>query len=174
MKTHHRNNTIAVLGCAVSLLCPTVGPRAQSFGRVEETKSNSDAYYYYVQPGAPTVQVFVLGMAKFPGLYEVTEGTDLKQLLALSGGPDFDRRQFLNRQTTTVRLYRTTEGKQDLLYEGVLENTVSDTTAQRVLKDGDVLTIEVVERRRFDWRDILTVVNVVNTALLIVLAVDRL
>jgi protein involved in polysaccharide export with SLBB domain len=147
---------------------------AQSFARVEETKSNSDAYYYYVQPGSPTVQVYVLGMACYPGLYEVNEGISLRQLLALSGGPDFDRRQFLNRQTTTIRLFRTTHGQQSCVYEALLEKAAADPAAAQALQDGDVLAIEVVERRRFDWRDILTIVNVVNTVVLIMLAVDRL
>ena len=147
---------------------------AQKFGRVEQTQSNSDAYYYFVEPGSPTVQVYVLGTAKYPGLYEVGEGTNLRQLLALSGGPDFDRRQFLNKQRTTVRLHRPSGTQQTLVYEAVLESAIADSSAQQVLKDGDVLTIEVVERRRFDWRDILTIVNVVNTVVLITIAVVSL
>ncbi|MBD3391123.1 MAG: hypothetical protein GF410_03810 [Chitinivibrionales bacterium] len=157
---------------ALAACCIAVLPaRAQSFGRVEETKSNSDAYYYHVQPGSRTVQVHVLGAARYPGLYELTEGTDLKQLLALCGGPDFERRYFIHRQKTTVRLYRPGGSDKKLVYEARMEQAVTDNETKNVLRDGDVLTIEVVERRRFDWRDILTIVNVVNTIVLIALAV---
>jgi protein involved in polysaccharide export with SLBB domain len=163
--------TAVTTACVLCFLAAAPNLRAQSFGRVQETQSNSDSYYYYVQPGSPTVQVFVLGMAKYAGLYEVTEGTDMKQLLALCGGPNFDRSQFLNRQKTTVRLYRPAQGQQQLLYEGMLEDAVADSGGANVLRDGDVLTIEVMERRRFDWRDLLTILNVV---VLIILAIDRL
>jgi hypothetical protein len=146
----------------------------QSFGRVEQTQSNSKSYYYYVQQGMQSIQVSVLGMARNPGLYEVNQGTNMQQLLALAGGPNLDRTQSINRQKTTVQLLRPSVKGRTPLYQAPLETAAADTAAAIALKDGDVLTMDVTEKRPFDWRDILTIVNVASILVLIVINVQRL
>jgi hypothetical protein len=143
----------------LAFLAAAPAVRAQSFSRVEETRSNSTSYYFYVQPGAATVQVYVMGTVRSPGVYEVTEGTDLGKLLALSGGPLLDQRQRTTDREVTIRLFRPRQYGERPLYEAVMDRAVSRPENYPVLQDGDVLTVEIVERQRFGWRDAFTILG---------------
>lgn len=156
------------------LLFLTLPAHAQRVGRVEETNTNIDTYHFYVQPGAATVQVQVLGTVQSPGLYELSEGTDLGTLLALTGGPSLNPREPSQRRTVTIRLYRAGgAGGPNLAYEATLDEAIGDGSqgAYPPLQDGDVLSVEVVERVRFNWRDIFTVLSAVAA---VVYAIDRI
>lgn len=144
---------------------------AQGLGRVEETTSNIPSYFYYVLPGAPTVQVDVLGTVRAPGLYELTEGTDVGQLLALSGGPVLMVRQRASSREVTIKLFRPAANGGAPIYEAVFEQAVGDPETSPVLRDGDVLTVEVTERARFTWRDISSIVGTIGV---LALALERL
>lgn len=167
-----RFHLIGMIGSALLLYVLTAVPlaHAQEYGRVEKTESNVNSYFYHVQPGNATVQVQVLGDVGASGLYEVDQGTDLGQLLALSGGPFSNSRQHLTRRTVTVRLYRHQSPTRELFYEADLEHAMTDTEAYPTLQDGDVLSVEITERRRFSWRDGFTIVN---TVALLALAAER-
>ena len=147
--------------------------QAQRFGQVEETESNIDSYYFYVQPGVATIEVMVMGTVRNPGLYRLSEETGLGQLLALSGGPVLDVRQRSRPRTAVVRLYRPQGQGEALIYEAEFEEDVVTAPDGRYpdLRDGDVMTVEVTERQRFVWRDLFTIAN---TVAVIALAVERL
>lgn len=150
------------------LLVSTPLVQAQRLGRLEQTDTNVDSYYYYVQPGTHTIQVHVLGSLGSPGLYEISVGTDLRQLLALSGGPVLGTRQSVSRRKVIVRLFRPGEESQELFYEAELDSVAA--RPEVILNEGDVLTVEVIERQRFSWRDAVSVFNVVA---LVALAIER-
>ena len=147
------------------------GVQAQGLGRVEEVNSNVPSYFYFVQPGAATVQVDVLGTVRAPGLYELTEGTDVGQLLALSGGPLLAPRQRASSRKVTIRLFRAATNGADPVYEQVLEDALEDPGTYPVLQDGDVLTVEVIERTRITWRDISSIVGTIGV---LALAAERI
>ena len=157
----------------VIVLLPVAVPpaQAQSVGRVEQTTSDAQAYYRYVQVGAPTVLVQVLGAVQAPGMYELSQGTDLGQLLALSGGPTMGPRFKSNPRSVTVRLFRPEAGNERPLFEADLEQALTRSSAYPELQDGDVMTIEVIDRQRIGWRDLIALAN---TAAIFILAIDRL
>lgn len=142
---------------------------AQTVGRVEQTESSSNAYYTFVEVGARTVQVQVLGSVASPGLYELTEGTDVGQVLALSGGPVLTPRAPVDKREVYVRVFR--PGTSVPIYEADLPATLTDPGAYPAFRDGDVMVVEVVERRGIDWRDIVSIANAVAV---FVLALDRI
>jgi hypothetical protein len=144
---------------------------AQSYGRIEQTQSNLGSYYYFVQPGAPTVRVSVMGPVRYPGVYELGKGADLLQVLSLCGGPDPGRVEFVNRQRTTIKVFRPSESKDKPFYESLLEKALTGQVKSPELAEGDIITVDVAAWRRFDWRDILTLVNVVNTVIIIIIAI---
>lgn len=150
----------------VLLLAPAA--RGQSFNRVEDTRSNVDAYHYHVLPGAATVQVYVMGTVESPGLFEVSEGTHLGQLLALAGGPMLDPRRRSAQRDVTIRLFRPAGYGEQPLYEARFDRAVGRPDQYPVLRDGDVLTVEVVEKERFSWRDMFTVVGSISALALAV------
>ncbi len=143
----------------------------QDFGQVRETDTNIASYYYYVQPGAATVQIEVLGTVRYPGLYVISEGTNLGTLLALCGGPVLDVRERSRPRKEHLRLFRTLPGSQSLIYEAALQDGVLiKPDGYPALQTGDVVSVEVIERQRLTFRDVFTFVN---SAALIALTVDR-
>lgn len=162
---------IRFLLCVFLLTLVALSPaRAQNFGRVEAMNSNVPSYFYHVQPGDATLQVEVMGPVRSPGLYIVSAGTTLNELLALSGGPALAARAQATSRTVIVRLRRLGSGGSAPIYEAEIDDAAIVLEGAPSLADGDVLGIEIVERRRFAWRDIFTVVN---TAALIALAIER-
>ncbi len=49
----------------------------QEFGRIDDTETNIDAFYYLVEPGVATIQLSVFGKVKNPGVYVLEDGTNL-------------------------------------------------------------------------------------------------
>ncbi len=133
---------------------------AQELRPTDERRSNAPGYYYYVLPGERTTQATVLGTVRAPGFYEVSAGTDLAELLALAGGPvlgplssDVDRE-------VTITLSRSTpDGRRDVIYRASAEEFAATDDALPVLRDGDRIEVATLERRRWNWRDTLTIVG---------------
>jgi hypothetical protein len=105
------------------------------------------------------------------GLYELGEGTDLEQLVALAGfnpGPS----QARNRRSITIQLYRQNDQEQrQLVHESSLQALVTAENPAPVLQLGDVVRVEVVNRERFSWRDGL---RIVTAAASLALVIERL
>ncbi|MEL6703792.1 MAG: SLBB domain-containing protein [Bacteroidota bacterium] len=126
------------------------------YGRVERTNSNVRNYFFFTQPGEPTIQVYVVGAVVNPGLYEVGPGMDLGRLLALSGGPQLATQQAERRRKTTVKLFRPTSGNRPI-FEEDLNDSFTDTRSYPLLREGDTLLVETIEKQRYGWRDLLAV-----------------
>ena len=153
------------------LLVMVAGAQAQGLGRVDETTSNIPSYFFFVEPGAATVQVDVLGAVRAPGLYELTDGTDVGQLLALTGGPLLAPQQRASVRRVTIRLFRSSAGSAEPVYEQDLDEALKNIGTYPVLQDGDVLTVEVIERTRITWRDISSIVGTIGV---LALAAERI
>ena len=155
----------------------TADPAAgQRFGRIEDTQSNV-AYFYHAQPGDATVQVSVWGTIPRPGIYEVPDSTDLDKLLTMAGGAPLQPRQE-NRDAATVnvRVYRPTpDSARSVLFASSIEAMLSEDTDYPLLRDDDIIVIETIQpRRRFTWRDVLSVLSSVGTVTLLALRIfDR-
>ena len=114
------NFQLATAALAAALLFP-LPTAAQStdggVGQREATRSNIAAYYYYAEPGDLTMQVNVWGTVRYPGRYEVKNGTDLGQLLSYAGGPQLTRRREQDEQIITVRVSGSNEQRRQIIYE---------------------------------------------------------
>lgn len=145
------------------------GARAQNLtGGVQ---SEGTSYHLYARPGQNTVQVLVLGSGIQAGLYEVGEGTDIAQLVGLSGYRPGVRRARDDR-TVTIQLYRdNTNGQRGLVYDSSLSDLVAEQSAYPTLQTGDIVRVEVVDRERFSWRDGL---QIFTAGAAIALTIERL
>jgi hypothetical protein len=169
----HFSTRVALTAAALAVLTAVLLPGAaqsQSIGRVEQTDSNAPSYFYYVQPGSATIQTHVLGTVRHPGLYVVNRGTTLDQVLALSGGAVLNEREGRSVRRITLRLLRDTGNGQQPIFETTYQDGRLNTAGAPPMRDGDVVDVEVVERRRFGLRSTLTVVN---TLALLTLALER-
>ncbi|HLT47827.1 MAG TPA: hypothetical protein VK002_11410 [Rubricoccaceae bacterium] len=156
------------------LLALAAGADAQpSYGAVEERQTNVPAFFFHVLPGEPTISVYVWGTVRAPGLYEVGTGTDLGELLTLTGGPEAGPETEDRVVTTTVRVFRAQGDARVLAYEAVLDEVVREPGRYPDLRDNDIVEVEttVEEVGGFSWRDALSVVTSVAA---VALAVERI
>lgn len=155
--------TFLIMGPAVD------GARSQNL--TGGVRSDGTSYHLYARPGQNTVQVLVLGSGIQAGLYEIGEGTDLAQLVALSGYAPGVRRARDDR-TVTIQLYRDNAGGQrERVYNSTLNDLVAEQESYPTLQTGDILRVEVVDRERFSWRDGL---QIFTAGAAIALTIERL
>ena len=162
---------LAAFGLLAALLHTTPVFAQAEFGRVENLNTNANTYYFFVRPATATIQVYVLGSVRAPGIYEVSEGTTLGSLVALSGGPLSQSRLESREVKSTLRVFRTQGGTRTLIFEKPVENAFDEGNAVPTLLHGDIVVVEVIERQRFTWRDIT---QLVTTAGVMALAIERL
>ena len=89
-------------------------------------------YYKFSRPGDAVIQVTAVGGLPAPGIYELSVGTSLADLLALSGGVTPDRRG-----AATVRLFREGDRTLEVDARGVFEENAQSIP----LRDGDVIEV---------------------------------
>ena len=134
-------------------------------------QSEGTSYHIFARPGQNTVQVMVLGSGIQTGLYEIGEGTDLAQLVVLSGYSPGVRRARDDR-IVMVQLFRDdASGERQRIYDATLGELVSEETSYPTLQAGDILRVEIVDRERFSWRDGL---QIFTGAAAIALTIERL
>ena len=95
-----------------------------------------------------------------PGLYEVADEADLRQVLALAGGPRVDIRDRQSERRVEIRLVRPGAG---LVYGALLADAIADPSTIPPLRHDDAVLVEVVDKRRFGWQDAATVIGAAGT-----------
>lgn len=166
----HASYRYAVWVLSLAWIGVATGPvAAQSLTGGLQTQGT--AYHVFARPGQNTVQVMVLGSGIQTGLYELGEGTDLAQLVAL-GGYSPGVRQARTERSITIQLYRdNAQGQRELAYASSLSDLVAASEPAPALEMGDVVRVEVVDRERFSWRDGL---RVLTAAASLTLVIERL
>lgn len=137
------------------LVLSTAGlAHAQVLGNPTDVTASGTAYRIFAQPGEPTVQVLVLGEGA-TGMYVVGAGTSLVELLALTGtGVSTGQSTDIVRDIT-IRLMREQGGQRVVVYEQEFEGFLSEPSSYPTLQDGDIFTVEIDQRRRLSFREVL-------------------
>ena len=161
--------TLSIL--AILLSIPFASAVAQDgspvFRRLGEIDTNIETFHYMVTPGAATIEISAFGDMSHPGIYVLEEGASLAFLLALTGGSDTFNQPGV-RYIKTVRRFRNTGGSQSMIYEAPMEDVMAQVANAPVLSEGDVVTLEVIQKRKLDWRDIFTIIGPVLSTLLLI------
>lgn len=129
-------------------------------GQAEQTRTNSAGYYYHHLPGEATIQLQVSGAVLFPGLYEVSVGSDLRRVLALAGGPRLDVLDRQSDRRVRLTLFRPQEGA---IYVSSLDVASVYPELIPALQQDDSILVDVLTRRRFGWQDAATVIGALGT-----------
>lgn len=138
-----------------------------NFGRVEDTETNVDAYFYFVEKGSATIQVSAFGKLYFPGVYVLEEGVNLAFMLALTGGPTSTNQPDVS-ETRTVRLFRNTGNGRSLAFEATFDDVMDQASDSPVLTEGDIVVLDVQQKRKLNWRDLFTVIGPILSTLLLI------
>ncbi|HEX8297830.1 MAG TPA: SLBB domain-containing protein [Rubricoccaceae bacterium] len=156
----------------VLLVAAMVPVAAQTLRPTDERISNAPGYFTYVLPGERTSQVTILGTVRAPGLYLVSNGTTLGELLGLAGGPFSGPLSNEVERTVTIRLFRATAaGTREVIYERTDDAFARDADGYPIVLDGDTVEVTTVERRLRTYRDTLAIVGGVATVVILVLQI---
>ena len=139
---------------------------AQGFGRIQETQTNT-AYFFHAVPGEATVKVSVLGSVRVPGVYVVGAGTRLDELFAMTAGTQGRESPEIS-SDVAISLFREQGETRRLIYHEQLQSMLKQPGMYPALAEGDVLMVETRLRRKFGWREGLSVLTAVGTLALIV------
>ena len=164
----------AVLGLAL-LAAGAAGAQTESaFSTIPESRGT--AYFLFAEPGAPTIEVLMLGEGTRNGIYRLQEGTSLVDAIALAGGTarsDSTARQI---RTATVRLLRTVGGTTQVIYQVAPERLPLERASQPRLETGDVIETEITfeeVKEPFTFRDGLEIAGRVASLVSVVLLLTR-
>jgi hypothetical protein len=147
---------------------------AQVFDR-DEFENQGGRYYSFFTPGEATVRVNVVGAIGAAGIWDVGVSVDLGMLVALAGGPTAqvasrNEGSSVSFSEGTVKLYRQTGGRRDLIYEAPLDRMLQEMDLYPPLQDGDAILLETIttSKNKLTWRDAILLLNtVISTAVLI-------
>ena len=168
---------------ALRLVAALLAPLAASAQPISPTEviSTGTAYFIYTEPGAPTIQVTVVGEGTRSGIYVVQDGTTLTDLLALAGGTA--RSTETERQITraTVSVLRQQGPRRVPIYRADAEELILEPAAHPVLIGGDVIDVDVEYEEidePFTFRDGIEiaarVASLVSVAILLFVRLDNL
>jgi len=131
----------------------------------EELKKTGVNYFNYSDPGKINIEINVLGGVKFPGRYLVPEGTNVIELLSLSGN-------VLQEETAdNIKLIRTSKQSGKLSDNNIItlnyremfkdEELKSINKSNPVLAPGDILVVPITPEKTFwdTFRDVSLVVT---------------
>lgn len=144
---------------------------AQNLNELRQSNLNTAAFYNYSEPGDITIFVHGWGALRFPGLYEVPRGTNLRQMFSLAGGPQLGVREKRSKRRLKVSLMREVEGVSEVLYSVEMVNEIQGLEPEFELQMGDIIVVEAVDRRTLSWRDIFPIVGSVAS---VAVAIERL
>ena len=127
----------------------------------------------FARPGMPTNEVWVWGEVSQPGIWRVERGADLVQFLshlrvqgALATDPERIRR-------FTVRIYRGDPRSREEIYSIRMDRLLEEGDDYPEFQDGDILAVEV-RQRRSRLRIFQTVVSTISSAASLTLLFLRL
>lgn len=155
----------------IGILALAPGLAHAQFGGLQSDGTN---YYTFARPGENTIQILMLGDTGRDGIYEIGEGTDLAEFIALAGGAGESPLGARERQNVTVRLLRKGEdGQRSVIYESSITDLLVASDYPTLQRD-DVLRIRVRRRQVFGWRDALQIVTSASTLILLVDRINRI
>jgi len=124
----------------------------------------------YAQPGEPTMTVYMWGNVGATGIWRVGRDIDLVEFLSAVQVPGIGQERVDIRQRLTLRVFRGGSGDRREVYNKRLDNILGEGAAYPDLQDGDVLLIEVRQRRRIlSFRFISTLVGTASSITLLIL-----
>ena len=101
----------------------------------------------FARPGVPTNEVWVWGEVSQPGIWRVERGVDLVQFLSHLRVVGVGQEQAERVRRFTVKIYRGQPRDRSLIYEVRLDELLEQGGDYPDLEEGDILAVEVEERR---------------------------
>ena len=156
---------------AALLLVGDVRGQSEGVFPMEAREAISVSYHRFVRPGEVPMNVEVMGLVRSPGVYEVGLNTDLGRMLALAGGSSEGLRSSGEDVKLRVDLYRPDASGRRLIYSTSLDSLFLESVPYPELQEGDVINVHGTVKKRFGWRDSL---SIATSAAALALFIERL
>ena len=130
------------------------GVLGQELKRFDEMISQGVSLHIFADKGEATIRVLVLGTVGSGGVYEISPGLRVDQLLAFAGGLELN-----DELRVTVQLYREEVRNRTLVYEARMEDFLLKPGEYPQLIGGDIIVVRSKEKVKFGWRDILSIIT---------------
>ena len=157
---------------------PSAQPVPAGFG--DDLIQQGVAYYTFVEAGAPSVEVYVLGAGTRNGVYRLQRGVSLTEALALAGGTARTDSTQRSISTSFVRVLRMQGATRRPIYTATAERLFREPELHPDLETGDVIETEVTYEEipePFTFQDGLElagrIASLVSVFLLLYLRLDR-
>lgn len=124
-----------------------------------DIQTTGTSYNIYAEPGAPTVEVTVVGEGIRSGIYRLQEGTTLTELIALSGGVPTSEESERQIVRAMVRVLREQGAVRTVIYEATTEQAIREPGAHPSFREGDLVELDVTYE---DVRPPIRLIDVVN------------
>lgn len=141
-----------------------------------EVDVRGTSYFVYTEPGAPTVQVIMVGEGIRTGIYRLETGTTLVQALALAGGTAQSDSTDRVVRTATVSVLRDEGNVRQTIYQAQAERLYLEPQRHPDLQTGDVITVAVnyeTVRQKFTLRDGIEIASRVASLVSVILLLTR-
>ena len=172
---------------AATLLAPlallfAVAPAAQPVppGFGDDLVQSGVSYFTFVEAGAPSVEVYILGAGARNGVYRLQENVSLTEALALAGGTAQTDSTDRSVSTSFVRVLRRQGASRRVIYEATAERYLREPELHPDLQNGDVVETQVTYEtvpEPFTFLDGLElagrVASLISVFLLLYLRIDR-
>ena len=151
----------SALALAALLAAPLAAQPVTTFNAAPEARGT--AYFVFAEPGAPTIEIIIIGQGARNGIFRLQDGTSLIQALALAGGTARSDSTRAGTTTATVRVHRNVGGTYRVIYQATSEDFVENRADHPDLQGGDtietVVDFEPAEEPGFTFLDGLNVAS---------------
>lgn len=126
----------------------------------------------YADPGQPTITVHIWGSVGSSGIWKVERQTDLVELLSAARLTTLGQDNPDVRREVILKIHRGQGGDRQTVYSAELTNLLGNGATYPELQDGDILEVEVNNRRRkFQW--LTQIVGTASSVALLILRITR-
>lgn len=157
---------IVILGGVLLTLFWPPDVSAQSSPRVEGQKGHVNTY---ARPGQATQTVYIWGAIDNPGVWEIGPDTGLVELFSVVHPSGYANESLGTETQVTIRIHRTRNNEMRVVSEMPLEKLLELSPSERPSLQGqDVIEVRTVQKRKFGFQIISTVVGTLSSLTLLI------
>jgi len=122
----------------------------------------------YARPGHPTMVIYVLGDVATAGRWRVERGVQLLDLLAVAGPSVVMTEESETVEDVRVKVFREADQGRRLTFNESIESLLTSANASLLLEEGDVVVVDVIEKRQSTAVSLLAIASSVASLVLTV------
>lgn len=128
----------------------------------------------FSRPGRPTMFVYVWGTASTPGIWKVEKDVDLLDLMSSAQVPNFGAIDNTTKSTVTMRLYRTTGGQREEIFQSEMNALLTSGKTYPSLQENDIILIETKTKQRFNLQTVFSAIGAAASLVLLAIRINQL